>query len=246
MSKLEDLSPDQQTEMMYVDVWSDIVCPFCYIGKRNFENALEQTGLTDIVNVVWHSFELAPDAQTNPDTTIYEVLGIRKGWSLEQSTQIHRQMEQRAKESGLEYNFDQTVPANSFNAHRLLHLAKKHKVQNEVKEHLFTGYFTDGRNIDNEKFLVETGRQVGLNEEEILNALQNDAIEKEIREDIENARKLGIQGVPYFVLNQKYSVSGAQPVEVFVEALEKVKGEMNPGKRPDDQNSLFCGPDENC
>lgn len=225
MSKLKNLNLDQQTETIYVDAWSDIVCPFCYIGKRNFENALEQAGLTGIVNVVWHSFELAPDAQTNPDATIYEELGKRKGWSLEQSTQIHKQMEQRAKESGLQYNFDKTVPANSLKAHRLLHLAKKHDVQNQVKELLFIGYFTDGKNIDDEDFLIETGSQAGLNEEEIRNALQSDSIEKEIHEDIENARKLGIQGVPFFILNQKYALSGAQPVEVFVEALEKVKEE---------------------
>jgi predicted DsbA family dithiol-disulfide isomerase len=245
MSTFENLNPDQQTETIFADVWSDIVCPFCYIGKRNFENALEQTGLTGVTNVVWHSFELAPDAQTNPDTTIYEVLGKRKGWSLEQSKQIHRQMEKRAKQSGLEYNFDKTVPANSFNAHRLLHLARKHDVQNEVKELLFKGYYTDGKNIDDEHYLIETGRQTGLKKDDIRNALQSHSIEKEIYEDIGTARKLGIQGVPFFILNQKYALSGAQPVEVIVEALEKVKSEMNLND-VSHADSAFCGPDGNC
>jgi len=245
MNNLENITPDQKTEMMVADVWSDIVCPFCYIGKRNFENALEQTGLAEFVKVVWHSFELAPDAKTNPGTTIYEELGKRKGWSLEQSRKIHMQMEQRAKESGLEYDFDQTVPANSFKAHRLLHLARKHGVQNEVKESLLKGYFTDGKNIDDEDYLVETGIEAGLNEEIIRIALKSEATEKEVREDIESARKLGIQGVPFFVLNQKYAISGAQPVEVFVEALEKVKSEMGIQSLNND-DTAFCGPDGNC
>ncbi len=227
MSKLEKSSPGKQTETMTVEVWSDVVCPFCYIGKRNFENALEQAGLTDNVDVVWRSFELAPDARTNPDANIYEELGKRKGWSLEQSKQIHRQMEQRAKESGLTFDFSLTVPANSFNAHRLLHLAGKHGVQNEVKESLLKGYFTDGENIDDEDYLIETGSKAGISEKEIRNALQSDVIEKEVVADIGSARKLGINGVPFFVLNQKYALSGAQPVDLFIESLEKAKGEMN-------------------
>lgn len=245
MNKLESLNPNQQNKTLNVDVWSDIICPFCYIGKRNLENAIEQAGLTDNVNVVWHSFELAPDAKTNPDASIYEEIGKRKGWSLEQSKQIHKQMEQRAQESGLEYDFDKTVPANSFNAHRLLHLAKKHDVQNIVKELLLKGYFTDGKNIDDEDFLFEMGKDAGLNEEDIRNALQSDSIKQEIHEDIESARKLGIQGVPFFILNEKYSLSGAQPVEVFVEALEKVKEEMNL-KNLADTDGAACGPDGSC
>jgi len=227
MSNLENISIGKQTETINVEVWSDVVCPFCYIGKRNFENALKQTGLTDVINVVWRSFELAPDVQPNPEATIYEELGKRKGWSLEQSKQIHGQMEQRAKESGLKFDFNLTVPANSFNAHRLLHLAGKHGVQSEVKESLFKGYFTDGENIDDENFLIETGRKAGISEEEVRNALQSDVIENEVFGDIEYARKLGINGVPFFVLNQKYALSGAQPVDLFMEALEKASGEMN-------------------
>jgi len=245
MNNLEKLNSDQLTETIQVDVWSDIICPFCYIGKRNFENALVQAGLTENTNIVWHSFELAPGAQTNPDASIYEDLGKRKGWSLEQSTQIHKQMEQRAKESGLEYNFDKTIPANSFKAHRLLHLAKKHDVQNEVKEILLKGYFTEGNNIDDEKYLVEAGTKAGLKEEDVYQVLKSNAIKQEIREDIESARKQGIQGVPFFVLNQKYAISGAQPTEVFVEALKKVNEELNL-KNVSDSDGAVCGPDGNC
>jgi len=233
------------TKPIYVDVWSDIVCPFCYIGKRNFENALKETGMEDQVKVVWHSFELAPDAETNPDASIYEELAKRKGWSPEQSKQIHQQMEGRAKESGLDYDFEKTIPANSFNAHRLLHLAKKHDVQNEVKELLFKGYFTDGKNIDDDAYLIAIGKEAGLKEDDIRKSLQSDDIEKEIAEDIQNARQLGIQGVPFFVLNQKYAISGAQPVEAFTQALEKVKSEMGFQSLNED-DAAFCGPDGNC
>jgi protein disulfide-isomerase len=213
-------------EPIYIDIWSDIVCPFCYIGKRHFEEAVERTGLKENIKVVWHSFELAPDAETKPGSSIYEELAKRKGWSLEQSKQIHQQMEQRAKESGLEYNFGKTIPANSFKAHRLLHLANKQRVQNEVKELLLQGYFTNGKNIDDEETLIKIGEDAGLHEGDIREAMNSNSIEKEVREDIENARKLGIQGVPFFVLNQKYAISGAQPVETFIEGLEKVKSEI--------------------
>ncbi len=244
MNNLKNLNPEANIEPIYVDIWSDIVCPFCYIGKRNFENALKQSGLKDSVKVVWHSFELAPDAQTKPDASIYEELAKRKGWSTEQSKQIHKQMEQRAKESGLNYDFDKTIPANSFQAHRLLHLAKKKGVQNEVKEKLFKAYFTDGKNIDDEELLIQIGKVAGLKEEEIRSALMSSDIEKEIKEDIQNARKLGIQGVPFFVLDQKYALSGAQPVEAFVQALEKVKEERNTEKSS--VEGEVCGPDGNC
>ncbi|WP_218089740.1 DsbA family oxidoreductase [Rhodohalobacter halophilus] len=244
MNNLKSLNPETKNEPIYVDIWSDIVCPFCYIGKRNFENAVEQSGLKDSVKVVWHSFELAPDAETNPDASIYKELAKRKGWNMEQSKQIHKQMEQRAKESGLDYNFDKTIPANSFKAHRLLHLAKIHDVQNEVKELLFKGYFTDGKNIDDDIYLIEVGEEAGLKEKEIRSAMNRDDIEKEIEEDIQHARKLGIQGVPFFVLDQKYAVSGAQPVEAFVQALEKVKEER---KEADSTiEGEVCGPDGNC
>ena len=228
-----------------VDIWSDIICPFCYIGKRNLEQALEQTGLSDHVNIVWHTFELAPDAQTDPGSSIYDVLGKRKGWSTEQSEQIHRQMEEKAKLSGLEYHFDQTIPANSRKAHRLLHLAKKHGVQNDVKERLLKGYFTDGHNIDDIDFLVETARHAGLQETDTLHALESEEIEQNLREDIDIARKLGIEGVPFFILNQKYAISGAQPVEVFVQALEKVNGELHP-EPSSNEDDASCDPDGRC
>lgn len=212
-----------------VEVWSDIVCPFCYIGKRNFEQGAKHAGLYDSVRVEWRSFELAPDAVTNPEASIYDVLAQRKGWSPEQSRQIHAQMEERAKASGLTYDFERTVPANSRKAHRLLHIAKSAGVQYEVKELLLKGYFTDGKNIDDEVFLVETGVAAGIPAEQIRSKLYSPDLDQAVDEDIRLARKYGIQGVPFFVVNQKYGLSGAQPPEVLKEMLEQVAAEATTG-----------------
>lgn len=238
-------STETQSNTLRVDVWSDIVCPFCYIGKRHLEDALKRTGLEESVDIVWHSFELAPEAETNPEASIYEELAKRKGWSVEQSRQIHDQMEERARQSGLEYHFDRTIPANSFRAHRLLHLAKDHGCQDEIKESLLKAYFTDGKNIDDESVLVETGIRHGLQEADIQDALTSETIAEEIQSDIQSARQIGIQGVPFFVLNQKYALSGAQPVEVFVDALETVKEELGL-ETFNGEDSVACGPDGCC
>lgn len=206
---------------MKVDIWSDIVCPFCYLGKRLFENALEEFEHKDEIEIVWHSFELSPDLKTDPSKNTYEYLAEKKGWTLEQSKQMHGQIIERAKEAGLEYNFDTAIPANSFDAHRLLHLAKQKGVQNELEEQLFKAHFTDGKNIDDKNDLLEIGLNSGLSKEEISDVLESDKFADDVRTDISIAQQIGIQGVPFFVLNNKYAVSGAQPKEAFVQALNK-------------------------
>lgn len=231
-----------ETQTLQIDVWSDIVCPFCYIGKRHLEDALKRTGLGDSVDIVWHSFELAPEAETNTEANIYEELASRKGWSVEQSKQIHDQMEERAKQAGLDFHFDRTIPANSFRAHRLLHLAKRHGCQDEIKENLLKAYFTDGKNIDDESVLIRTGIYHGLKEAEIRDALTSETIAEEIQSDIQAAQRIGIQGVPFFVLNQKYAISGAQPVDVFVDALEKLREEQGI-EVFSGENGEACGPE---
>lgn len=245
MSSYINLSPKIQSNLVTVDVWSDIVCPFCYIGKRNLEKALEITGLSKSTNIIWHSFELAPDAVTDPKVSIYEALGKRKGWNLDQSKLIHKQMEQRALESGLVYNFDRTIAANSFRAHRLLHLALKRGVQSEAKEVLLKAYFTDGMNIDDENTLIQLGTSIGLIDAEIREALLNESTALEVRKDIDAARALGINGVPFFVFNQKYAISGAQPVDVFVQALTKVSEEFRSDNLSSDEIDS-CGVDGAC
>jgi predicted DsbA family dithiol-disulfide isomerase len=206
---------------MKVEIWSDVMCPFCYIGKRRFEEALQDFEHKDKVEIEWKSFQLNPDMKTNPDTNIDQYLADAKGWTLDYAKQLNQQVTQMAAEVGLEYNFDRAVVANSFNAHRFSHLAKKHGLGVLAEEALFRAYFTDGKNIDDADTLVELGQRIGLNTAEIKEMLEGNAYADEVKNDIAEAQQLGIRGVPFFVMNSKYAISGAQATPVFEETLEK-------------------------
>lgn len=211
---------------MQVEIWSDIMCPFCYIGKRKFENALKLFENKENIQIRWRSFQLSPELKTDTSKNSYDYLAEKKGLSLDYSKQVHAQLTATAKEVGLDYNFNTTIPANSFNAHRLSHLAAKYDMQNELEERLFAAHFTEGENIDDEETLVKLGVETGLPEPEIRNMVHSDLFKNEVQEDIYSARKVGVQGVPYFVFNDKYAVSGAQPTEVFLGALQKAWQEI--------------------
>ena len=213
---------------MKVEIWSDIMCPFCYIGKRKFENALRQFPHKDQVEVIWHSYLLDPDLQQVPGKSIHEVLAEKKGCSTQQARQMNDQVTAMAREVGLAYNLDQAVPANTFAAHRLSHLAKKHGLQQEAEEGLFRAYFVEGKNIQDTDTLVQIGQECGLAEAEVRQVLAGDAFADEVQRDLYEARQIGVRGVPFFVLNQKYAVSGAQPSEVFLQALNQVWEEAHP------------------
>jgi predicted DsbA family dithiol-disulfide isomerase len=213
---------------MKVEIWSDINCPFCYIGKRKFEKALNQFDKKENVEVVWRSFQLDPEMKPVPEQSVHQYLANRKGVTLEKGKEMNAYMSGVAKEVGLEYNFDKAIINNTMDAHRLLHLAAKHGVQNEVKELLFAAYYTQSKNIGNTEALVQVGESAGLNAEEIRAMLKNDTYVDEVKQDQYEAQRLGINGVPFFVFNSKYGVSGAQPSEVFAEVLEKVAQEEKP------------------
>jgi len=234
---------------MKVEIWSDLVCPFCYIGKRKFEHALEQFEHSDEIEVEWRSFELQPGLQTDGSNNQYEHLAGRKGWTTEYSRQVHSQLTETAKEVGLTYNFDQAIPANTFNAHRLTHLAAEHGLQDKAEERLFRAYFTDGKNIDDDETLIELGMEIGLPENEIRDMLQSNLSADEVRKDKEAARQVGVQGVPFFVFNGKYSISGAQPTELFLATLQKAYKEFEEGNTLDvikNENETSCSQDGNC
>ena len=213
---------------MKVEIWSDLVCPFCYIGKRKFEQALDGFASKENVEIVWRSFQLDPDMKPVPGESVHQYLAKRKGVSVEQAKEMGNYMSNMAKEVGLEYNFDTAVINNTLAPHRLLHLAKKYGVQHEVKEKLFAAYYTHGKDIAAAEFLVETGVSVGIPADEIEHMLQSDLYTDEVREDQYRAQQIGVQGVPFFVFNNKYAVSGAQPTAVFAEVLEKVWEEEKP------------------
>src|SRR5699024_7575920 len=190
---------------MKVEIWSDFVCPFCYIGKRKFEQALEQFKHKDDIEIQWRSFELQPGLQTDGSKNQYEHLAESKGWTLDYSRKVHDNLTESAKEVGLDYNFDKSIPANTFKAHRLAYLAAKHDLQNKAEEHLFRAHFTEGKNIDDDEALVDLGIEIGLPEEEIHQMLRGDLYADEVKDDIAKARQVGVQGVPFFVLNNKYA-----------------------------------------
>ena len=204
---------------MKVEIWSDVVCPFCYIGKRRFEKALEKFEHKDEVEVVWHSFELDPEREYVPGKTIHQMLAEKKGWTLEQAKEMNDRVSRMAKEVGLTYDFDKAVPANTFNAHRIAHLAAKHKVQARMEELLFSSYFTKGLNIDSEETLAELANEAGINRQEAERVLQSDEYALAVRGDEAEAGQLGITGVPFFVFNRKYAVSGAQAEGIFLQTL---------------------------
>jgi predicted DsbA family dithiol-disulfide isomerase len=208
---------------MKVEIWSDVMCPFCYIGKRRFENALAQFENKDEVEIVWRSFQLNPTLQTDPSKNTIEHLAESKGWDMDYTRKTTDYVVNMAKELGLNYDFEKAIGANSFKAHRLLHLAKQNQVQNECEEKLFEAYFIHGKNIDDNDVLLELGLSLGIDLDSILDMLSSDAFASDVESDIYQAQQIGVQGVPFFVFDNKYAISGAQQSETFLAALYKAK-----------------------
>lgn len=227
-------------EELKVEIWSDISCPFCYLGKKRFEAALEQFPYKDRVNTEWRSFQLDPYLVTMQHTNIYDHLAEVKGISREESVRAHEQIVLQARQIGLEYNFDKVVVANSFHAHRLTHLAKKYNVSDAMEERLFKAYFTDGENISDPETLLKLGKEVGLPEDETEVMLNSEDYTDNVLRDEEYARELGITGVPFFLFNENLSVRGAQPPETFLRALLKSWEMMtSPAKTGENVKSYF-------
>lgn len=211
---------------MNIEIWSDVMCPFCYIGKRRFEEALSEFTHKNDVTVEWKSFQLNPHLKTDPSISIHDYLAEAKGWQPEYARQLNDQVTDMAAQVGLEYNMDNAVVANSFNAHHLLQLAKQHNLGDEAEEALFKAYFTLGRNIDDLETLVELAESIGLNPEEAKEILSGDTLKDAVYADLREAQELGINAVPFFVINRKYAVAGAQPAAVFLEALNQVQQDV--------------------
>lgn len=207
--------------MMKIDIWSDVRCPFCYIGKKKFEAGLRRFAHREKVEVVWHSFQLDPNLKTQPGMHAYDYLAKIKGISREQTVEMHEHVQQAAADAGLKFNFDDVIVANSFNAHRLIQLAKAKGLGDQAEEQLFKAHFTEGINIDDADSLLQIGISIGLPEEEVRSLLASDAFSTEVKSDEMMARSLGIRGVPFFILNDKFAISGAQDPELFFQALEK-------------------------
>jgi predicted DsbA family dithiol-disulfide isomerase len=214
----------RESRPLTVLVWSDVVCPFCYIGKRRLEQALAQWPGGDGVRVVWKSFQLQPDAVNDPSKNSLQNLVERKGWTMEAALAAATNLAERGKTVGLEFDFANTKVANTFDAHRLAHFAASRGLCDAMHERLFRAYFTEGRNIGDHGTLVELATEAGLAAVEADDVLASGRFAEDVRRDIDEALQLGINGVPFFVFDGRYAVSGAQDVEVFLDVLGKASG----------------------
>lgn len=210
-----------------VDIWSDIACPWCYIGKRKFERAAEEFSADGReVEVEFHSFELAPDTPVDFEGSEVDFLVAYKGMPADQVEQMLSQVGSIASSVGLNYDFDAMQHTNTVRAHQVLHLAKSKGLQAEFKERLLKAYFEQGRHVGRAEDLADLAVEVGLDRDEVLAALESEEFLPDVRADIAQARAYGISGVPFFVLDGKYGVSGAQEPETFVQALTQAWDEQ--------------------
>ena len=203
---------------MKVEIWSDVVCPWCYIGKRRFEAALAEFGHADEVEVEWKSFELDPDAAIRRGPTL-EHLARKYGITQEQARAMHERMEGVAAELGLEYHLAETQGGNTFDAHRLLQAAKAAGLGDAMKERLMRSYFTESEPVGEREVLARLGAEVGV--AGAAEVLASDAFADAVRSDEREARLLGINAVPFFVIDRYYGIEGAQPPEVILRALDE-------------------------
>lgn len=235
---------------MKIEIWSDIMCPFCYIGKQHLETALKQFDNAESINVEWKSFQLDPSIPRNPEyRNTYQYLAERKGMSYDDAKRMTAGVTQSAAQTGLTLNFERAVVANSFDAHRLVHLAHTEGLGSELKAALFRAHFTDGMNINDRNTLIALGTATGLAETAIASVLDSDRYSDEVAQDIREAREVGVRGVPFFVFNRKYAISGAQPPDAFLQTLEKSFSEWraeNPGTPLRVTEGPACGPDGIC
>ena len=211
---------------MKIEIWSDIACPFCYIGKRKLEKAIQKLPDSSSIQIEWKSFQLNPDLQTNENQNTLTYLSQTKGWTLDQTIQMTAQVSAMGREEGLNFDFEHTLVANTKQAHRLLHFAKEKGKQDELKERLFQAYFEEGKNIDQQDILLDCAEAVGLARSEAKLVLDSDSFDAEIDQDVYESRLIGVQGVPFFVFDRKYGISGAQPDEVFDQTLQQALQEL--------------------
>ncbi|WP_080875430.1 DsbA family oxidoreductase [Oceanobacillus timonensis] len=207
---------------MKVEIWSDYICPFCYIGKRRFEHALEKFSHRDNVAVQYRSYQLDPAARYMPEKNFAETFSELKGMPLEQVYTMNKQVADQAKEVGLTYHFDTMKYSNTFDAHRVAKLAATNGKEAELTERFFQAYFTDSELLSDKDTLIRLAVETGLDQEETEAVLNSGKFRNKVNEDIDLAKQLGVEGVPFFVFNEKYAVSGAQPEETFTQVLEKV------------------------
>lgn len=227
---------------MKIEIWSDVMCPFCYIGKNNFEKALESLPFKDQVQVEWKSYQLDPTLDPGKTVSTPAYFREKKGFPEAQASRMLAQVTEMGRSAGIDFRFDRTLITNTLPAHRILHAAKKNGKSTEMEVALFRAHFTDGKNVADPEVLVSLAASLGIGTDEAENALNSGHFDDDIRRDIAEAGSNGVTGVPFFILNGKYAVSGAQPTEFFASALmqtyeETVSDSLN---SPEAGTGLFC------
>jgi len=236
---------------MKIEIWSDIMCPFCYIGKRNFEKALAQFPNKELIEVEWKSFQLDPVMPEVPkyQDDIYKFVADRKGLSYEESKKRHQDLIQYAKSVGLEYNLDKALVTNSMKGHRIIQFAKTKGLGEKAEETLFYAYFTQGKNLNDKATLIELGKEIGLTESEVNKALIDPLYVQKVENDSREAQTLGAKGVPFFVVNRKYAIAGAQQPDEILQTLKKSFSEWqkeNPQTTLETIQGKSCSTDGEC
>ena len=235
---------------MKIEIWSDVVCPWCYIGKRRLERAIEESGLpADELEIVWHSFQLDPSAPQVPVETVAESLGRKYGGGAEAGLAMVERVEAVAAEEGMVWRHRESLRVSTVDAHRLLHLALEtggSQLQGRLKEALLAAYFEQVANVADAETLTRIAVEVGLEEARVREVLASDEYAAEVDRDTAEAVSLGATGVPFYVIDRKYGVPGAQPAETFVQVLERAWDESHPKLdlvTANDAGAEVCGPD---
>ncbi|MCC6704848.1 MAG: DsbA family oxidoreductase [Thermomicrobiales bacterium] len=214
---------------MLIEVWSDITCPWCYISKRRLETALTQFDGRDDVTVEWKSFQLDPSAPLGQTGTVYEALSKKFGKSVDEIKAMNQHVTELAAAEGLAYDFDKYQPINTFDAHRVLHLAKSLGIGDAVKERFLKGQFTEGERLEDHDTLVRLAAEAGVPEADARRVLSGTEYADAVRSDVRELQSLGGNGVPFFVVDRRYGISGAQPVEVFLNTLKAAQADATAG-----------------
>lgn len=225
-----------------IDIWSDVVCPFCYIGKKRLEHVARDAGIE--IEVYWHSYELDPNAPASHDSSNIERLAEKYGKTVEQMEQLQHQMAEMAAAEGIDFQWRKTQSGNSFNAHRIIHLADNHGLADAAEEAFFYAYMTEGLPIGERDVVEQVAARIGLPDHEVKAVLDSSRFTDAVRQDEQIAQQqLGIRGVPFFIFNQQIGLSGAQPREVFLQALQQAASAAHDSSMPEDQSAPVCTDD---
>lgn len=230
---------------MKVEIWSDVMCPFCWIGKHLYEKALSQFPHKDNVETEWMSYLLDPDIPETMDekVTTLEYLSERKGMSLEDVSAMMKRITEMGKQNGADFNFEKTVVANTFKTHRILQLAKEKGLSEKAESRFFKAFFHEGKDLGDNDVLLEVGKEAGLSEDDVKLALEDEAYAYKVKQDVQEAHNIGLTGVPFFVFNRRYGISGAEPLEIFTKTLNQAYEEW---ERSNADSSLNISSGQSC